>query len=485
MGSVFRSTSATGGKLIQRVSTESASPFSTTTTFPTDNTIPQSNEGGELITLAITPTSISNKLVIRVSSYFSASTLVNVVCALFRDSETDALKAKWVGVVGATDYSMPLDVTFEVTPTSTLSQTYKFRIGGTSAATVVVNRLFSYTPLLNGTGVILMEIYEVAPYANTAYSSIIPTTVPSGRLTPTTGVPVITSESLDFTTVYYTPFTGNQIAIYNGSVFSPVNFSELSLALNSNSGHTGYHQSGKNFDLFVFNDNGTIRLGSGPAWTNDTTRADAITRVNGYRVNNASILLRFGSDSGNTVTVAAYKATLVGTMRASANGQCTCRIGSTTSQTGGKWFLTNEYNTNKFSLFVFDETNNWSYAVSSWRQANANAGNKIEFLTSETNPAVSARLTCMVYCTTASDIGLCGIGLDSTTVNSSRAQVETAGVGNLQGAVTAEYQSRGIAIGYHYLAWLEYRRTGTIFYIGDNGLTTGIAQTGLITEIFA
>lgn len=152
-----------GGKLVQRVSTELTSTFSTTTVMPGDNTTPQNTEGGEVITLAITPTSVSNKLVIRVTSYFSASTLLNVVGAIFRDSTADALKSRLCGAVPAVDYALPLDVTFEVTPNSTSSQTYKFRFGATAAGTVVVNRLYNYTPLLNSTGVILMEIMEIAP----------------------------------------------------------------------------------------------------------------------------------------------------------------------------------------------------------------------------------------------------------------------------------------------------------------------------------
>lgn len=57
---------------------------------------------------------------------------------------------------------------------------------------------------------------------------------PGGRLTLTTGVPVINADVTAATTVYYTAFAGNSIPIWNGSQFNYMPFaSDLSLTLNS------------------------------------------------------------------------------------------------------------------------------------------------------------------------------------------------------------------------------------------------------------
>ena len=129
--------------------------------------------------------------------------------------------------------------------------------------------------------------------------------LPQGRLTLTTAVPVLSGNVAAATTIYYSPYIGELVPIFNGTGFIPTPFAELSLALDSDSGHTGYHQSGKNFDLFVINDGGTIRLASGPAWTDDVTRAEPVSRLNGILVSDASIVLRFGISSGNTITYTA------------------------------------------------------------------------------------------------------------------------------------------------------------------------------------
>ncbi len=108
---------------------------------------------------------------------------------------------------------------------------------------------------------------------------------PQGRLTLASGTPVLTSDQTAKTTIYYTPYVGSVAPFWDGTTWTLVSLAELSLALDSNSGHTGYHQSGKNFDLFLDYNGGAPRLVSGPAWTNDTTRASDIARQNGIWLN--------------------------------------------------------------------------------------------------------------------------------------------------------------------------------------------------------
>lgn len=95
--------------------------------------------------------------------------------------------------------------------------------------------------------------------------------VPQGRLTLTSGVPVLAAGVTAATTIYYTPYIGDRVPIYDGTKWVSREFTELSLALDNDSGHTGYQQSDNLYDLFVVNDAGTLRLGTGPAWTKAAT----------------------------------------------------------------------------------------------------------------------------------------------------------------------------------------------------------------------
>lgn len=298
--------------------------------------------------------------------------------------------------------------------------------------------------------------------------------IPQGRLTLTTATPVLTADVSGATTVYYTPHVGNQLPLWNGSVFVPTVFSELSLALDSDSGHTGYHQSGKNFDLFVF-EGGSIKLGTGPAWTNDTTRADAISRTNGVLVNNGSIVIRWGASGGDTTTVSAGRAILVGTMRASANGQVTCRFGGATTQVGGMWFLWNLYNRVRVPLRVHDATDSWPYTTATIRQKNGNAGNKIEVVNGEAGYSID--LTENAASAQSGAVNrVAAIGYDSTS-----AIATGCFPGLLQATAVATMPARlthQTGLGYHYYAELEYSAaSGTTTWYGDAGLA--YFQTGM------
>ena len=97
-----------------------------------------------------------------------------------------------------------------------------------------------------------------------------------GRLTLTTGVPVTTADVTGATTVYFTPYKGSRIALYDGSsTWTEITFSEVSIAL-------GTVTANKPYDVFGYNNGGTLVLEI-LVWTNDTTRATAMTLVNGVR----------------------------------------------------------------------------------------------------------------------------------------------------------------------------------------------------------
>ena len=83
---------AGGGKLVQAVNVTNSTYASGTTLMPNDATIPQITEGDEYMTLAITPTNSSNKLLIIWNfGIFATNGGQAKYSALFQDSTANAL----------------------------------------------------------------------------------------------------------------------------------------------------------------------------------------------------------------------------------------------------------------------------------------------------------------------------------------------------------------------------------------------------------
>jgi hypothetical protein len=247
---------------------------------------------------------------------------------------------------------------------------------------------------------------------------------PQGRLTLASATPVMTSDQTAKTTVYYTPYVGAAAPVWDGTAWSLVVLAELSIALDSNSGHTGYHQSGKNFDVFLDYNGGTPRLVTGPAWSSDTARAAAIARQNGIWLNSASMTARFGTGSGDTATLAASTAIYLGTFRASADGQTQHKLGGTAAGGDkGSFLVWNAYNRQGVVSVVKDSTANWTdnggvaYHAFNAGHASGGVNNRVEFVRGLAEDMVDARLKSNMQ-SGASGAGapaVTGIGLDWTS----------------------------------------------------------------------
>jgi hypothetical protein len=310
-----------------------------------------------------------------------------------------------------------------------------------------------------------------------ALSILLSFLTPGHRLTLTTAVAVTVSDVTAAGTIYWTPDKHNLTPIYNGTLWTHAAVSEKSLALDSDSGHTGYHQSGKNFDVWLDYNAGTPRIGTGAAWTNDTTRADAISRdaTYGYRVNNGTVTFRFGTASGDTASKTAGTLLYLGTFRASANGQ--------TEDSLAKRFVWNMYNRVPRAMRVTEGTNSWTYSTLAFQQANASTANQLAFVRGLDEDAVHANVLAIASSSlaTARQV-VVAIGLDSTSALSGRAGVATtANDGNR--VVTAEYEGFP-GLGYHFLAWLEYGAgADTQTWLGDNGAS--VVQSGIGGTVIA
>ena len=126
------------GMPVQEVSTVTSALATGTTTIPLDDTIPQNTEGTEFMTLAITPKSTTNKLVISVVMVGSVNATTNLIGAIFQDNTANALAAATVVSLN-TGNSIMLTVRHSMTAGTTSATTFKFRAGGSGASTVTFN----------------------------------------------------------------------------------------------------------------------------------------------------------------------------------------------------------------------------------------------------------------------------------------------------------------------------------------------------------
>lgn len=131
--------SAVSEKIVQRVISQPTAFATTTTQIPLDDTIPQITEGAEFITVTITPTSSTNRLLIRSNVMISSSTATNTgIVALFQDATANALSAAATNLNNNTVPSnIPLE--YEMAAGTTSATTFRIRSGTNSAGTTTFN----------------------------------------------------------------------------------------------------------------------------------------------------------------------------------------------------------------------------------------------------------------------------------------------------------------------------------------------------------
>lgn len=275
----------------------------------------------------------------------------------------------------------------------------------------------------------------------------------NGRLTLTSGLAVTTSDVTAATTIYFTPYKGNQISLFDGvSLWNLFTFTQLSIAV-PGTANTGY-------DVFIFDNVGTPTLEL-QTWTNLTTRAVALVLLDGVYVKSGATTRRYlGSFS-------------------------TTGVAGQTEDSVTKRDVFNYYNRALRPMSAVDTTNTWNYSVNAFRQANNNAANQIEFFIGVSEDPVSSS----VYANFINSSGtvrqaLSGIGLDSTTVNS--AGIFNFGSGNnaIIGTPTAIYGNY-VPVGRHRLVWLEKGAGAeTQTWFGDNSASVTM-QSGIEGSIWA
>lgn len=316
-----------------------------------------------------------------------------------------------------------------------------------------------------------------------AAGGVVENSLADGRLTLASGTPVTTTDQAGAETIYYTPYTGNRICLYDSGAWARYEFSELSANLTEGqNGNTvtgspvitslsdtsqliaGMEVTGvgidagavivsidsatqvtlnsdaladgsgvaitfkipanKNFDIFAVLSGGTPALRFGPLWADAVTRADGLVRQNGV------------------YCLAGQR--YLGTVRTTA-------VAGQTEDSTTKRMIWNYYNRVLRGLFVTEATNhNYNGSARLWNNSLVN--NQVEFLSGIQEDEISATIYARIAGGVAGNYALCHLYMDGVMVS-----VPTAGVRNYTDQVIGFGCGRNIQpqIGWHYLNLYE------------------------------
>ncbi len=227
----------------------------------------------------------------------------------------------------------------------------------------------------------------IAGASNLPSVSLAPGIMPQGRLTLTTGTPVMTATVTGATTTFYTPYQGNAVPVYNGSRWITMSCPELSnITTNSASGNAGPAAvtTNSNYDLFVWDNAGTCTLTRSALWTNNTTRSNALLNFGGVLVNTSAIANGPGAKQG----------TYVGTEHSNGTSTIDYIFGAAASGgTAASLQVWNAYNRVLTTTMVIDSGVSYNYGSATTRQARASAGNEISYVSGLAEDGLSPSYT--------------------------------------------------------------------------------------------
>ena len=220
--------------------------------------------------------------------------------------------------------------------------------------------------------------------------------VAQGRLTLETGVPVSATNQTAKTILYYTPYTGDYVALYNTVElrWDLFQFTQRSLSLSGLAANT-------NYDIFIWDSSGTLTL-QAVAWTSSgagtSTRASSISQLNGIWVKDSD------------------KRRYLGVIRTTATaGQC-----EDSMQNRLVWNIQNQA---RRSILYSPGGSSYTYTTAAWRAVNNNSSNRLNVVTGLGQPVQVLGGLITSGGGNPEPGGATGVGLNSSSVNS--AQINT------------------------------------------------------------
>jgi hypothetical protein len=289
---------------------------------------------------------------------------------------------------------------------------------------------------------------------------------PNGRLTLTSGVPVLASAVIGASGLIWTPFNGATVPQWNGSAWSSTTFPEISQVLSDTVNSPAAAVAGGLYDMFVWFKAGVATLSRGPAWTSSTARSLNLSRVQGFLVNSLPITNGPAAGYGFYVGTIACDA---GAATVTFNPQPAAASGGPTNGAGlGLW---NQYNRVPVVLTAQDSKASWTYTSATWHAADASNNNRITFVTGQAEDGITASYSDEFG--TSLTVASIGIALDSTTTPAIAAQA----VGGYTPTLYVGYAGSPV-LGQHYLQAMEATSTTTqtFFGLSDDAPSTQVMQ---------
>lgn len=245
--------------------------------------------------------------------------------------------------------------------------------------------------------------------------------VADGRLTLQTATPVPNGNLTAQTTLYYTPFIGERLTLYDGTKWQPYTFTEPSISLAAIANAT-------NYDVFGYLSSGTPALEL-LAWSTDLVRATVLARSVGIWIKSGDPTRRF-----------------LGTIRGSAAGQCEDSLTTSPSRA----FVWNAYNrVMRFINILNGTAHNYNSAtIQSW---NADDTIRFEWVTGLQEEAIAHHIQGDVAAITDTQVAQIGIGIDTNSAITSSAALSRVA----QNLVVGVQHIHMPSIGYHFAQAVE------------------------------
>ena len=272
-----------------------------------------------------------------------------------------------------------------------------------------------------------------------------------GRLTVSTGVSVPAADVNSSGNIYFTPHSGNRIALYvPGYGWRLYTFSELTLDISS-------VDIDKNLDVWIYDNAGTLSLAY-TEWSNDTLRATSIVRQDGVYCKASALNYRY-----------------LGTVRTSEDGViCDTKL---------KRFVWNYYNRVQRPFYLHESTESWTYNVRAFRSWNNSDDNRLQFVVGVDESPVELHFMTVSTCS-SHNIRCVGIGLDSTDTPADDSLWGGSAVSDFQLDQAAYFGYPGI--GFHYLQLLEVGFAGNpITFYGSTYFNVEQVHSGATGSLFA
>lgn len=219
-----------------------------------------------------------------------------------------------------------------------------------------------------------------------AVSGSVPLPLPQGRLTSSSDTPVLFTDSISATEIYWAPYTGLWTPIHNGTTLTAYQLAgQLPLIL------SGAQTAVNIYDVFLAYNGGNPVIGLGPSWlagiggsiTIGTCARGAgvggttLQRYLGFLVNVQPLTLYYNNgiinSTSNPLTVAINQGVYLGSVYIDGtSGQVSCYWSYGQAR---KWGIWNYFNRTPVTLSVGDPTSSWTYGTASVRESNGSTNN--------------------------------------------------------------------------------------------------------------